>query len=117
MEKKPAYTYRARITGVYDGDTVTAEIDLGFNIFFTEKIRLSGINAPELKGGEKSKGEKSRDALKKLVLNKEVILKTEKDRKEKYGRYLGTIYIEKNGEWICANDWMVEQKYAVDKKY
>lgn len=117
MGKKPAYTYEARIAEVYDGDTVTAEMDLGFRIFFTEKIRLLGINAPELKGSEKSKGKKSRDALKNLVLNKKTIITTEKDKKEKYGRYLGTIYLEENGKWICVNDWMVQHKFAVYKKY
>ncbi|MEK6616711.1 MAG: thermonuclease family protein [Bacteroidota bacterium] len=117
METKPQYTYKALIMEVYDGDTLTAKVDLGFKINFTEKIRLLGINAPELKGSEKNKGLKSRDALRNLILNKEVIIQTEKDKKEKYGRYLGTIYIEKNGKWICVNDWLVEQKLAAKKKY
>ena len=40
------YEYRARITRVIDGDTVEAEIDLGFHVTFTATLRLTGINAP-----------------------------------------------------------------------
>jgi len=117
MEKRPKYTYKALVLDVYDGDTITVEIDLGFNIRFTEKVRLFGINAPEMKGADKPKGIKSRDALRKMILKKEVIIKTEKDEKEKYGRYLGTIFIEKNSKWICMNNWLVENKFAEKKKY
>jgi len=117
MESKPQYTYKALTTDVYDGDTVTVEIDLGFKINFTEKIRLLGINAPEMKGTDKAKGTKSRDALRKMILKKEIIIKTEKDKKEKYGRYLGTIFIEKNSKWICVNEWMVKNKFAEKKQY
>lgn len=117
MKKRPPYTYKAHVLDVYDGDTITVEIDLGFNIRFTEKVRLVGINAPEMKGADKPKGTKSRDALRKIILKKEVIIKTEKDEKEKYGRYLGTIFIEKNNKWICINEWLVENKFAEKKKY
>jgi endonuclease YncB( thermonuclease family) len=46
------YTYKAQITEVYDGDTVTADIDLGFHTWRRdEKLRLYEINAPEMRGG------------------------------------------------------------------
>jgi micrococcal nuclease len=43
------YFYKAKIISVYDGDTVTAVIDLGFEITKKIKIRLYGINAPEIR--------------------------------------------------------------------
>ena len=116
MEKQ-LYSYKALITAVYDGDTVTAEIDLGFKIIFTEKIRLLGINAPEVSGKEKPKGIRSRDALRELILNKEVFVKTEKDRKEKYGRYLGTLFVSKQNQLINVNEWLVKNSFAKEVKY
>ena len=45
------YIYKAMCVGVYDGDTVTLDIDLGFNHSMNnQKIRLFGINTPEVRG-------------------------------------------------------------------
>lgn len=86
------YTYKAKITEVYDGDTVTALVDLGFRISFEIKIRLLGIDTPEIRGTERPEGLIARDRLRELVLGKEVILKTERDRQEKFGRWLGELF-------------------------
>lgn len=87
------YNYRARITSVYDGDTCTALVDLGFRITFEIKIRLLGIDTPELKGEEREMGLKSKARLEELILNKDVIIKTDKDKTEKYGRWLAEIFV------------------------
>ena len=55
------YFYKAKIISVYDGDTVTAVMDLGFNITNKIKIRLHGINAPEIRGKKRPEGLKSKD--------------------------------------------------------
>ncbi len=117
--KNKLYFYRAEVVSVYDGDTCHVNIDLGFNTkLMNEKIRLSGINAPELRGDEREKGLASRDFLRKLILNKEIFLETEKDRKGKYGRYLGTIWFKnENGEYVNANALLVEKGLAIYKKY
>ncbi|MSP64752.1 MAG: hypothetical protein EXR24_06150 [Ignavibacteria bacterium] len=39
------------------------------------------------------------------------------DRKEKYGRYLAEVFIEKEWKLVNLNDEMVKKKYAVYKKY
>lgn len=44
------FTYKAKIINVYDGNTVTVDIDCGFHIHFTEKVRLYGINTQEILG-------------------------------------------------------------------
>ena len=45
------YFYKANVTSVYDGDTITADIDLGLGVFIKkQKLRLSRIDAPELRG-------------------------------------------------------------------
>ncbi len=116
---KSLYNYKAFVTKVYDGDTITVDIDLGLNVFAKkEKIRLSRINAPELRGEEREEGLKSRDYLRNLIFNKEILVQTIKDRKGKYGRYLGEIFLlDENGDKINVNDLLVEEGFAVYKKY
>lgn len=87
------YTYKAKVISVYDGDTITIIIDLGFKISQEMKIRLSEIDAPELRGTTRELGLIARDYLRKLILNKDIKIITEKDTQGKYGRYLATIYL------------------------
>ena len=57
------YEYKATITDVHDGDTVTADVDLGFHTWIhEEKFRLLGIDAPEVTGATKAAGIVARDA-------------------------------------------------------
>jgi endonuclease YncB( thermonuclease family) len=113
------YHYNATVTDVYDGDTCTVDIDLGLHTWLKgEKIRLYRINAPELKGKEREKGLLSRDFLRGLILNKKVIIQTVKDKKGKYGRYLGEIWYLKNGnKYSNINDLLVKKRFAVYHDY
>ena len=108
------YVYKAHVTDVYDGDTCTVDIDLGLHTWIHgEKIRLSRIDAPELRGEEREEGLKSRDYLRSLILDKEIILQTFKDTREKYGRYLGEIWVaDENGQYYNINEKMVNEGYA-----
>ena len=90
------HEYRAVVTEVFDGDTITVNIDLGFNIFMDgQKIRLNGIDAPEMRGASKEDGIVSRDYLRAMVLGKPVTLRTHKaaGTKEKYGRWLADVTV------------------------
>jgi micrococcal nuclease len=105
------YTYKAKVIKVYDGDTITADIDLGFGIWMkNQTIRLYGINTPEVRGEERERGTIVRDWLCEQILNKEVILNTFKDKKGKYGRYLAEIIINDRN----INSELVEQGMAVE---
>lgn len=104
------FTYKAFISEVYDGDTCTARIDLGFYIHHIQKLRLLGINTPELKGATKLKGIAARDRLRELVLNKEVYIQTVKD--DAFGRWLVTIYLNPVGE-ESVNDILLREGWAV----
>jgi len=88
------FFYNAIVKSVYDGDTIRADIDLGFNIWmFNEQIRFLGINAPEIRGEQRPQGLLSRQfVLDRIPPGTEFKLLTERDRKGKYGRYLGTIF-------------------------
>jgi len=115
MDKDP-YIYRIRsIAKVVDGDTIDADIDLGFDISLSKRIRLAGIDTPESRTKdeyEKKLGLESKEWLKKhLEGAKDIIIKTElPDSTEKYGRIIGHLYI--NGEELSINNQMINEGYA-----
>ncbi|MFD0863606.1 thermonuclease family protein [Sungkyunkwania multivorans] len=102
------YHYKAKVIDVYDGDTITAVVDLGFLHYQEMKLRLYGIDTPELRGEQREEGLKVRDILREMILDKEVELFTYKDKQGKYGRYLATVVIE----GLNINDWLVAQGHA-----
>lgn len=108
------YIYKATVNHVYDGDSITCDIDCGFGVILkNQKIRLHGLDAPEIRGETRELGIISRDKLRDKILNKEIHLKTIKDKKGKYGRFIGIVFI--NSENV--NDWLVENKFAVKAEY
>lgn len=80
------------IVKVYDGDTLTVILDRGFHDYSTRDVRLSGIDAPELKTPTLEQGRKVRDAVTKWLAKRPnlFLLSYELD-KEKYGRVLGDL--------------------------
>ena len=114
---KDLYVYRIKsITKVVDGDTIDANIDLGFDISFTKRIRLAGIDSPESRTTnlkEKALGLESKEWLKKSLEGaKDIIIKTEKpDSTEKYGRIIGHLFI--NGQETSLNNQMIDEGYAL----
>lgn len=113
------YTYRAVIVSVYDGDTVRADIDLGCNIWIrNEPLRLYGINAPEVRGESRADGLKVRDYLAEFIAGKPVFIRTYKDKKGKYGRWLAEIFLETTAaELVNVNTWLVVNGYAEKAEY
>ena len=88
------YEYKAIVKKVYDGDTVTLDIDVGFDVWIkNQRVRLLHIDAPELRGDERPDGLKAKERLLELIpVGSEVTIRTKKDKKGKYGRYLVEIY-------------------------
>ena len=115
------YRYRAIVTDVHDGDTITVNMDMGMRTWLHDiKIRFAGIDAPKLYGPGREKGLASRDFLARLIDEQDVIIDTEKDAKGrdatgKYGRWLGTVWVkaEDSDEWINVNARLVEEGLAV----
>ena len=116
MADKDPYVYRIRsVHKVVDGDTIDADIDLGFDISLTKRIRLAGIDTPESRttdAKEKALGLEVKEWLKhRLEFAKDIIIKTElPDSTEKYGRIIGHLYI--NGEEVSINNQMISDGYA-----
>ena len=102
------YNYKAKILDVYDGDTVTALVDLGFLHYQEMKLRLYGIDTPEVRGVEKIEGKKVRDIVREMIIGKEVEIITYKDKQGKYGRYLANIILD----GVDINLWLVANGHA-----
>ena len=94
--------YRAKVIKVIDGDTIWVK-SKNKHI----KIRLSYIDAPELK---QVYGVRSKNFLSKLILDKEVEVSTSK--KDRYNRHLGEIYIHNDNESVFVNAKMVKSGNA-----
>ena len=102
---------------VYDGDTLLdLVLDLGFNLNVEIKARLSGIDAPEVRGQDKELGLKSRDFLRMRLaeaqMNGNLMIESHR-KQEKFGRWLITIW---DGD-VNINKLMVEEGQAIFKEY
>ena len=107
------YEYNCKVKRVVDGDTVDVVIDLGFDIHFATRVRLYGMDTPESRTrnkDEKVRGLMSKDFLKEWMEKDDVIIRTRKDKKGKFGRVLG----EMLGRGENVNKLMVKECYAVE---
>jgi micrococcal nuclease len=123
------YVYRAKVLRVIDGDTVEVMVDLGFHVFRQEKLRLFGINSPEIVGQTHAEGIAAKRAMMGLIAgfgvtetdtligaadiatgNCNVVIRTRKDADDKYGRMLATI-TDKIGRDVNAE--MIKLGFAV----
>lgn len=110
------YEYRVKkVLAVIDGDTIDVDIDLGFDISITKRVRLAGIDTPESRTTnkyEKTLGLESKAYLKQRLASAQlVVIRTEKpDSSEKYGRVLGWLFLD--GEKTSFNEAMIASGYA-----
>ena len=111
------YEYNAEVLRVVDGDTVDVLIDVGFSTFKKERVRLHGINTPECRTRdleEKKKGLAAKDRLETLIAScdNRCVIKTELDKKGKYGRILGVIHSPNKKKNF--NRMLVSEGHAVE---
>lgn len=83
----------AWVISVYDGDTFSAVVDLGFEMQTTQHFRVLHVDTPELHvpgmEGLNPAGVKARDFTNSQIFEKEVLLRETK--REKFGRYLAEV--------------------------
>ena len=118
--RKSCYNFRVtEINRVVDGDTIDVTIDLGFDLFKKERVRVAGVDTPEKRTRnleEKELGIHATNWLKKqledtIAGDEELIIRTElKGGVGKYGRLLGWLYIGDNN--ISINEQMIDEGYA-----
>lgn len=101
------YTYYTKIDRVVDGDTVDVFIDLGFRVWHKERIRMDGIDTAEK---NTVFGKATKEFLIKTLEGK--LVRLEVSKPDKYGRYLGKIYLDSTES---VNDQMI--KFGLAKPY
>jgi micrococcal nuclease len=115
------FYYEARVTEVVDGDTIGVTIDLGLNNLYRTRLRLNGIDTPEVWRPstklEKIAGDLVAKHLSDLILDKDIIIKTEKN--SKYGEYLADLFFTEADE-VSINRLFLQEEiarfYIGDKK-
>jgi len=118
--RKSCYNFRVvEINRVVDGDTIDVTIDLGFDLFKKERVRVAGVDTPEKRTRdleEKELGIHATDWLKEkldgaISGDDDLIIRTELvGGMGKYGRLLGWLYIGDSD--LSLNEQMIDEGYA-----
>ena len=118
--RKSCYNFRVvKVDKVLDGDTIDVTIDLGFDLYKKERVRVAGVDTPEKRTRnleEKELGIDATNWLKKeledvLAGDDELIVRTElHGGVGKYGRLLGWLYV--GDDEVSLNEQMITQGYA-----
>ena len=118
--RKSCYNFRVtEINRVLDGDTIDVTIDLGFDLYKKERVRVAGVDTPEKRTRdleEKALGIDATNWLKKkledtIAGEDELSIRTELvGGMGKYGRLLGWLYIGE--DLISLNELMIDEGYA-----
>ena len=115
------YTYKISLVKVVDGDTIDAEIDLGFDIKVKKRVRFMGVNAPESRTRdleEKAKGLAAKDRVKQLLEGCDNI-QLKSHGIGKFGRCLGEIMLDKvDGSEkltiVSLNELLINEGHATE---
>ena len=84
------FTYKAEVDRIIDGDTLLASFDFNCEVTISQKLRLRGIDCPEMDTEEGKKAKRFVEA--RLKDCDFIIVKTTKDRSDKFDRYLADIF-------------------------
>ena len=110
------YIYKIKVTRVVDGDTIDADIDLGFNMTLSKRIRLHGINTPETRTRdkeEKKRGLAAKERLQQIIDTQQGVLFLKSMDQGKFGRCIGVLF-EQDFDDQSINDMLVEEGHAVE---
>ena len=118
--RKSCYNFRVvEINRVLDGDTIDVTIDLGFDLFKKERVRVAGVDTPEKRTRdleEKALGIDATNWLKEklegaLAGDDDLVIRTELvGGVGKYGRLLGWLYLGDGN--LSLNEMMIAEGYA-----
>jgi len=114
MNPSHLYHYKAYVTRVYSGDTCIVDIDLGMGVWTRrEQIQFHRIEAPDPKGNNREAALAARDYLRSMILDREILIKTIKDRKNKTCRYLADmVVVTEQGDTLNVSDALVAAGHA-----
>jgi len=109
VKRTELYTYVADVERVVDGDTLIALVSLGFNVYRSQRLRLRGINTPELK----SKKGKRAKAFVQNILKKQNLIIVKTHVQDKYARYIADVFYlegEKDPQVIASKGIYLNQQ-------
>ena len=119
--RKSCYNFRVTsIDRVLDGDTIDVTIDLGFDLYKKERVRVAGVDTPEKRTRDLEEKELGIDATNWLkdkldgaiAGDDDLVIRTELvGGVGKYGRLLGWLYIGGDAE-SSLNEQMIDEGYA-----
>ena len=123
------FFYRAAVVRVIDGDTIDAAVALGMGVSSAQRVRVygpdpddrTGLNAPEL---TTPPGPTAKAFLERLLLGKpglpppELVLRTVRDRHEKFGRLLAVPLVrQEDGSWLNVSQALLDAHQATPRAY
>ena len=129
MLVRAQYIYNAEVIRVVDGDTVIANVDVGFDMWKRCNIRLYGINTPETRTrdlNEKAKGNAAKERLIELLSDNDNKFVLESMGLDKYGRSLGVLWttyhqvkpwhdsVETRAVALSLNELLVQEGHATE---
>ena len=119
VTEKPSYTYEATIDRVIDGDTLLVVIEVGFGIKVRDKLRLRGIDTPELGTPE---GERAKKFVQELLpVGTTIVIKSHKSRTDTHGRFVVDVLYKEGAQDpeeilktpVYLNQHLIDEGYAV----
>lgn len=111
------FKYQARLKRIVDGDTIDVELDLGFRITRVVRLRLADVDTAEIYGVEHESEEYEQGKVHSDFVGNwfdsrqnfsewPFVVKTDKDSKGKYGRFIATVTAKQDGSTL--NDALVD---------
>lgn len=121
LQRPPVYHYSARLVRVVDGDTAILRVRLGFGLESVQRVRFAGLDAPEIfpvrgKRLRLQAGHAARQRVVELLEGQELILRTRRDRRDKFDRLLGEIFFPRRDGGVgfeSLNLLLLEERHAV----
>lgn len=128
LTMRPPYRYAAEAVHVVDGDTIDVILDFGFSLKLKMRLRLSGIDTPELRSVDKQERERAQAAKEftrqavfasaegeeypRPMIVRTIKTKSGKER-QTFGRYVAEVYTESTNGWTSLNEALVVEGHAV----
>lgn len=102
---KATHIYKATLSRAIDGDTMVVIIDLRFDVYIHVRLRLVGVNAPEI---STSAGKAARARLLSFLAESQNEFLVDIEKKDRYGRWLGEVWLMRDGQQISLNKLLNE---------
>lgn len=111
--EKNYYKYNCKLVKVIDGDTIDVIVDLGFHISNLQRLRLRGIDTPEINAADQEVKEKALQAKNRVIeLFKDVdVFQITSFKSDKFGRYLADVYLPNQSSSL--NNILLQEGLAV----